>query len=80
MKMTIEIDCTAEEARAFMGLPDVKPMQEAVLAKIETQMMGGIDAGSPDALMRTWLGALPTGAEQMREAFMGLLKTGFTQR
>lgn len=23
MKVTIEIDCTSEEARAFMGLPDV---------------------------------------------------------
>jgi hypothetical protein len=25
MKFTIEVDCTAEEARHFFGLPDVKP-------------------------------------------------------
>ncbi len=78
MKVTIEIDCTPEEARSFMGLPDVKPMQEAVLAKVEKQMLDGIDAVSPDSLMKTWMGALPAGAEQMRDAFMGLLKTGFT--
>jgi len=28
MKITMNIDCTPDEARAFFGLPDVKPMQE----------------------------------------------------
>lgn len=78
MKVTVEIDCSPEEARAFLGLPDVKPMQEAVLGKMERQMLDTVEAVSPDMLMRTWMGALPAGAEQMREAFMGLLKTGFT--
>jgi len=78
VKVTIEIDCTPEEARVFMGLPDVKPMQEAVLARMEHQMLENIEAVSPDALMKTWMGALPAGAEQMRDAFMGLLKTGFS--
>ncbi len=78
MKVTIEIDCTPEEARAFMGLPDVKPMQEKVLARMEQQMLEGIEALSPDAVLKTWLGGLPAGAEQMRDAFMGMLKTGFT--
>ena len=78
MKVTIDIDCTPEEARVFMGLPDVKPMQAAVLAKMEQQMLDGIEAVSPDTLLKNWMGALPAGAEQMRDAFMGLLKTGFT--
>ena len=26
MKITVDVDCTPEEARAFLGLPDVKPM------------------------------------------------------
>lgn len=78
MKVTIEIDCTPEEARVFMGLPDVKPMQEAVMAKVERQMLEGIEAVAPDSMMKTWMGAMPPGAEQMRDAFMGLLKTGFT--
>lgn len=77
MKVTIEIDCTPEEARVFMGLPDVKPMQEAVLARMEKQMLENIEAVSADTLMKNWMGALPAGAEQMRDAFMGLIKTGF---
>ena len=78
MNITITIDCTPEEARVFMGLPDVKPMQEAVLAKMERQMLDGIDAVSPESVLKSWMGGMPTGAEQMRDAFMGLLKTGFT--
>ena len=34
MKVTVEIDCTPDEARQFMGLPDVKPLQAAVMAKL----------------------------------------------
>ena len=33
LKITIDIDCTPDEARQFMGLPDVKPLQAAVLTK-----------------------------------------------
>ena len=36
MKIKIEVDCTPEEARNFFGLPNVKPMQEAVMAESET--------------------------------------------
>ena len=38
MKITINVDCTPEEARRYMGLPDVAPMQEAVLRKMQEQM------------------------------------------
>ena len=77
MKMTIEIDCTADEARSFMGLPDVKPMQAAVLGRMEKQMLDGITAVSPEAMLKSWMGMMPPGAEQMRDAFMGLLQNGF---
>jgi hypothetical protein len=29
MKVTVEVDCTPEEGRRFLGLPDVVPMQQA---------------------------------------------------
>ena len=40
MKVTVNIDCTPEEARAFMGLPDVQPMQKAMLAEMEKRIVG----------------------------------------
>jgi hypothetical protein len=39
MKVTIEIDCTPIEARQFFGLPNVEPLQTAMMAKLEKRML-----------------------------------------
>lgn len=54
MKVTIEIDCTPLEARQFVGLPDVQPMQAAVLAAIEKRLMTEAEKFSPEGFMRAW--------------------------
>ncbi len=69
MKVTIEIDCTPEEARVFFGQPDLKPMQQAVMARVEKQMIDSVSAMSPDAVLKMWSAFLPQNAEQFREAF-----------
>ena len=70
MKVTVEIDCTPDEARQFFGLPDLKPLQGAVLAQLEKQMLEATTAfSSPEALLRTWLALLPQGPDQMRDMF-----------
>ena len=38
MKFNIEIDCTSEEARKFLGLPYVSAVQERLMIQVETQM------------------------------------------
>ena len=45
MKMNIEIDCSPEEARALLGLPDVTRANEAYVEKVTNLMngAGGID-------------------------------------
>ena len=68
MKVTITIDCTPDEARQFFGLPDVKPMQTALMNKMETQMTDAVERFSPDALLRTWMSLAPQGADTFREA------------
>lgn len=55
MKMTVEIDCTPDEARQFCGLPDVKPLQAVVMAKIESNILEGMNAMSPESLLRAWM-------------------------
>ena len=40
MKMNIEIDCSPEEARALLGLPDVTKANEAYVEKV-TNLMNG---------------------------------------
>lgn len=67
MKVNVEVNCTPEEARAFFGLPDLKPMQERVLAEIEQRLRSGLDAMTPDAVFKTWIPASMQGVEQMQQ-------------
>jgi len=67
MKVTIEIDCTPDEARQFMGLPDVKPMQAAVMGRIESQMTEAVERFSPDAMLRSWMSLMPQTPDQFKD-------------
>lgn len=76
MKVNIEIDCTPEEARAFFGLPDVRPMQEALMAEVEERMKANLAAMDPEALLKTWLPASIQGWEQIQKAFWAQMSGG----
>ena len=69
MKISIDVDCTPEEARTFLGLPDVKPMQDAMMQEIQNRMMSNLSAMEPEALFKTWLPVGVQGWEQMQKAF-----------
>lgn len=73
MKINVEVDCTPDEARQFFGLPDVKPIQAAVMARIEQQMLEAASATSPDALLKTWLPAMGQASEQFQKMMAGFL-------
>ena len=70
MKITMNIDCTPDEARAFFGLPDVKPMQEKLLKEVEERMRTTLHAMEPEAMLKTWLPATLKGYEQLQETFL----------
>jgi hypothetical protein len=70
MRITVDVDCTPEEARAFLGLPDVKPMQEQLMGELQERMTANIRAMEPEALLRTWLPATLKGFEQLQEMFI----------
>jgi len=71
MKVRIDIDCTPEEARAFFGLPDVQPMQQALMAQLEERMSNALNAMDPETMMKTWLPAGIQGFEQLQKMFWG---------
>jgi hypothetical protein len=76
MKVNIEIDCTPLEARQFMGLPDVTPMQTAVMDRLQQQMMSNIDKVSPESLIQSWFSFDPKLAERMQEMFVSMTGLG----
>jgi hypothetical protein len=51
MKVNVEVDCTPEEARRFLGLPDVTKANEAYVDGIANAMKGvGTGTGGIDQL------------------------------
>jgi hypothetical protein len=56
----------SREARAFLGLPDIKPMQERILREVQERMAANIRAMEPEAMLRTWLPATLKGFEQVQ--------------
>ena len=76
MKIKIDVDCTPEEARTFLGLPDVAPMQTALMAEIEKRMMENLKASDPETLFKTWLPAGLQGLEAMQKMFWSQMAAG----
>ena len=66
MKMNIQIDMTPDEARKFLGLPDVSKAQERMMAEVEKRMKQAIDINDPEAMMRAWMPLGGQGFEQFQ--------------
>jgi drug/metabolite transporter (DMT)-like permease len=54
MKFKVEAECTPEEARAFLGLPDVTPLNDRLVAEMQARMEANITAMQPEELMKSW--------------------------
>lgn len=76
MKVTIEVDCTPLEAREFMGLPDVQPMQAAMMDKLQEKMAANIEQFSPEAIMQNWFTFDPKMAERFQDMFANMAGLG----
>ncbi len=66
MKVNITMDMTPQEARAFMGLPDVAPIQQRMMEEMQERMKAAFDGGDPEAMMRAWM---PLGGAEAFQQF-----------
>ena len=69
MKLHIEIDCTPEEARQFLGLPEVSPMQAELMQAVGERMREALQTSDPQALLQTWMPAGLEGWERLQKMF-----------
>ena len=58
MKINVEVDCTPEEARTFLGLPDVSEANSIYVDNIAKAMKG---VSSPDQLQQYAQALAPMG-------------------
>ncbi len=63
MKVTVDMDMTPEEARKLMGFPDLEPLQNAMMEKIQSQMEEYFnDLSDPEAMFNKFM---PMGLNAM---------------
>ncbi len=74
MKITMEVDCTPEEARRAVGLPDLSPIHEKYVAMLMGAMDGTV--AKPELLeniMKSWVPMGDAGMSLWRGLFEGNL-------
>jgi hypothetical protein len=69
MKVNFDIECTPEEARRFLGLPDLAPMQERMMKELEERMAENLRALDPETLVKTWMPMSMQGWGEMQKMF-----------
>lgn len=69
MKFTVNVECSPEEARRFMGLPDVTPINEALVAEMGKRMEKNLSLMSGEAMMNSWMSV----GTQAQDAFVKMM-------
>ena len=69
MKITVDVECTPEEARSFMGLPDLAPVHEKYLAMLTSSMDGVAAPDLMQTMMQSWTPMSDAGMGMWRKMF-----------
>jgi hypothetical protein len=69
MKVTIEIDCTPKEARAFLGQPDVEIFNAWLMEQMKARFEQNMELLKPEELMKGWM-AVGGQAQDVMRRFM----------
>jgi hypothetical protein len=54
MKINVEVDCTPEEARRMMGLPDLTPVHDKYIQMLTESMDGRPPTELLDTVFKSW--------------------------
>lgn len=76
MNINVSIDCTPEEARRFMGLPDMAPVHEIYMAKLRETMNEGVTPELMEQMVRTWSPMGEVGLNAWKQAVEQLTALG----
>lgn len=72
MKLNITVDCTPEEARAFLGLPDVTPINDTLVNAVKQRIEQNVELVSPEFYLKQWYSM----GGQASESFMQMMTAG----
>lgn len=66
MKVRVEVECTPQEARAFLGQPDVEAFNAWVVEQMRTRFEQNLELLKPEELMKSWFTFGGQAQEQFR--------------
>lgn len=72
MKMNISVECTPEEARSFLGLPDLAPVNELLVSSVKQRIEQNIELVSPEFYLKQWYSM----GGQATDSFMQMMTAG----
>jgi len=71
MKVTVDVECTPAEARVFLGLPDVVPLNDFMIEQMRQRIETNIHSMQPDEIMKSW----SSFGVHAQDQFMKLMQT-----
>ena len=63
MNIRFDLECTPEEARAFLGLPDLRPLNDHMVGEMKARMA----SLAPEEVMKSWMSFGGQATEQFRK-------------
>jgi len=74
MKLTIDIDCTPQEARSFLGLPDVEALNALIVEEMTDRAKANMDTlADPERFMNQAMTMGGKGMEAMQAMMMSAM-------
>jgi Family of unknown function (DUF6489) len=67
MKFNIEVDCTPEEVRRLVGLPDLTAVHDVYLAQVKDVMTKGVSPDLVEGLVRNWVPMGGAGVDLVKD-------------
>lgn len=72
MKINVEVDCTPEEARRFMGLPDLTPVHDAYVSQLVETVKNGVSTDAMETMMKSWGPMSDAGFKMWQQVIEGM--------
>ncbi len=76
MKVSVDIDCTPEEARRFLGLPDLAPVHEVFVEKMKAAIPDPSGSEMFADMMKNWGPMSEAGMNMWRQMFEQMNRKG----
>ena len=74
MKVTLDVECTPEEARRFLGLPDLSSVHEVYIEKMRQAVTDGARPEMFADMLKAWGPMNEAGLHMWRQMFEKMSK------